>query len=74
MSKLLQVLDMQQEAQAVGHALPTVCSQHPDTTNLIKTAEDFDLYAKDGGCSLPCSTRLLCGHVCPRYPRFNTTV
>lgn len=64
---LLQVLDMQQEAQAVGQALPIVCSQHQGTTNLIKTAEDFDVYAKDGGCSLPCETRLRCGHACPRY-------
>lgn len=64
---------MQQEAQAVGQALPIVCFQHQGTTNFIKTAEEFDLYAKDGGCSLPCETRLLCGHVCPRYSQLKMT-
>lgn len=58
---------MLEEAQAVGQELPLVCCQHPDTTSLIKTAEDFEVYVKDGGCSLPCTTRLACGHICPRY-------
>ena len=62
----LQVVDRLQEAGTVGQALPVVCSQHPDTTNLIKTAEDFEVFVKEGGCSLPCTTRLLCGHTCPR--------
>lgn len=65
-SACMQVLDMLQSADAVGPTLPLVCTQHPETTTNIRSAEDFDLFVKDGGCSLPCMTTLACGHACPR--------
>lgn len=51
---------------AVGQALPVVCANHPESVNKLRSAADFDTFVRDGGCSLQCSTRMPCGHSCPR--------
>lgn len=44
---------------------PLKCEKHPDTTHIVHSAEEFDLYCPDGGCTLPCSETLSCGkHIC----------
>lgn len=60
---------MLEEDDAVGQALPLVCANHPEYVSGIKTAADFDIYARDGGCSQQCNARMPCGHTCPRSPR-----
>ncbi len=54
----------------IGHYLPLVCSKHPDTRIDIRSADDFRIRAKEGGCAAPCGGRLSCGHSCrlPCHP------
>ncbi|OQD90595.1 hypothetical protein PENANT_c001G07088 [Penicillium antarcticum] len=51
-----------------GHlydGLPVRCEQHPQTTNILRTAVDFDKECPEGGCSAPCDVTLKCGvHKC----------
>ncbi len=51
--------------ECLGDALPLYCQNHPQEVIHASTAKDFDK-APEGGCMLPCETRLVCGHVCPR--------
>ena len=44
--------------------LPVKCQNHTDVVTDIHRPEDFDIVS-DGGCSLPCSSRLPCRHMCP---------
>ncbi|RAL15897.1 P-loop containing nucleoside triphosphate hydrolase protein [Aspergillus homomorphus CBS 101889] len=52
-----------------GHiydGLPIKCEQHPGTTAILSTKEDFEREAPNGGCSAPCGAKLSCGiHECP---------
>ena len=54
------------EADAVRASLPLMCALHLETLTQVENVADFDLFVKDGGCSLACTTRLSCGHTCPR--------
>nr|XP_034979822.1 NFX1-type zinc finger-containing protein 1 [Zootoca vivipara] len=49
----------------VGRALRLACQNHPQTKTDVVQAADFR-QVPEGGCSVPCDTRLGCGHVCPR--------
>ncbi|CAG8508889.1 3900_t:CDS:10 [Acaulospora colombiana] len=52
----------------VGEGFPTVCALHPDYKNIISRPEQFKEVSPDGGCTLPCSTKLnfgICGEKCP---------
>ena len=44
--------------------LPVKCQNHTDVVTDVHRPEDFDIVS-DGGCSLPCSSRLPCRHMCP---------
>ncbi|SPO07334.1 related to ECM32 - DNA dependent ATPase/DNA helicase B [Cephalotrichum gorgonifer] len=47
--------------------VPVRCQQHPDTTSLLASPEDFDKYCPEGGCTKPCNAPLPCGlHRCDR--------
>ncbi|KAJ8076334.1 hypothetical protein PM082_000755 [Marasmius tenuissimus] len=60
------LLDMLKAKGHVYDGLPIKCERHPDRTALLRTAEDFENEAPDGGCKEPCGTRLNCGvHDCP---------
>ena len=48
----------------VQKALPLGCSIH-DKTTLVSSGDDFN-QVPEGGCLELCSTRLPCGHSCPR--------
>ncbi|KAL0023606.1 hypothetical protein WJX77_006297 [Trebouxia sp. C0004] len=61
-----QVTGLLEGDDAVGQALPVVCANHPESVNMLRSAADFDTFARDGGCSLQCSARMPCGHSCPR--------
>lgn len=49
--------------QAIGTALEIFCQNHTEQKTLVNSKKDFDA-APEGGCSLACGYRLLCGHVC----------
>lgn len=52
--------------KAIGSALEIYCQNHPERTRLIKSKDDFDAAARDGGCSEDCNYRLPCGHACEK--------
>ncbi len=54
----------------IGERLMLVCQNHPETVTPIRTAAEFDAYAREGGCSKPCDKRLPCGHACQRCAPF----
>ena len=62
------VNDMQRE-KCFGTSLLLACQKHPQTTIEAATATDF-AKAPEGGCLLPCGSRMPCGHVCglPCHP------
>ncbi|XP_053250798.1 NFX1-type zinc finger-containing protein 1 [Podarcis raffonei] len=59
------ILHTLREKGHVGRALRLACQNHPQTKTDVVQAEDFR-QVPEGGCSIPCDTRLGCGHVCPR--------
>ena len=58
------VLDTLKQKNQLGPALPIVCQRHPSTTSLVSSVADFDRVTPDGGCDLPCNTKMPCGHIC----------
>ncbi|KAM5356653.1 hypothetical protein ACJ41O_003299 [Fusarium nematophilum] len=53
--------------ESLFDGVPVSCERHPETSMLLKTAEDFDNMCPDGGCALPCGAQLSCGkHNCNR--------
>uniref|UniRef100_A0A8C4QBK2 NFX1-type zinc finger-containing protein 1 n=1 Tax=Eptatretus burgeri TaxID=7764 RepID=A0A8C4QBK2_EPTBU len=57
------ILDGLRMQNRLGSSLPLQCQIHKSQA-LICKGSDFEHVAPDGGCSLPCDTRLDCGHVC----------
>ena len=57
---------MLEDGGKLGAALELVCHNHPDAATAIRSADDFDVFAHDGGCRQQCQYRLECGHACPR--------
>lgn len=44
------------QLKSEGHlydGLPVQCEQHPQTTTVLRTVEDFNRECPDGGCSAP---------------------
>eukprot|EP00960_Hanusia_phi_P066370 766386-Hanusia_phi.AAC.3 len=60
------VIRLLSESSSVGDAVPIVCQRHPQDVRLCQNPRDFQALAQDGGCMLPCGTRLTCGHACPK--------
>ncbi|XP_068745966.1 NFX1-type zinc finger-containing protein 1-like isoform X2 [Montipora capricornis] len=56
------ISDMEERGN-VGKALTLTCQNHPQNVIHAARADDFR-QAPEGGCSVPCNTRLECGHVC----------
>ena len=56
------IKDMRERGN-VGKALMLMCQNHPKNVIQASCAADFQK-APDGGCTIPCATRLECGHVC----------
>ena len=54
--------DMEEQGN-VGKALTLACQNHPHNVIRASRADDFKK-APEGGCTVPCATRLECGHVC----------
>ena len=52
---------------AIGTQLTLCCQNHPEKMAKVSTAVDFDCHSADGGCELPCSATLPCGHPCSRF-------
>ena len=57
------IIEDMEERGNVGKALILTCQNHPKNVIQAARAEDFR-QAPEGGCSVPCNTRLECGHVC----------
>lgn len=49
--------------EAIGKKLELYCQNHTDYKTLVNAKSDFN-NAPEGGCMLPCSYRLPCGHSC----------
>ncbi|KAH9887903.1 hypothetical protein C8Q73DRAFT_808008 [Cubamyces lactineus] len=59
------ILDEMESRNQVGSGFPVVCPRHPEQRNLISKPGELATIAPAGGCLLPCSHRMNCGHVCP---------
>jgi hypothetical protein len=59
-----EVLQLLQMNDCVGEVLELACERHPDDIMQVTVPDDFVRLAPDGGCVLPCTQRLLCGHAC----------
>ena len=59
------IIDDMHSQGKVGHSLKLTCQNHPQNTVEASSAEDFR-QAPEGGCRLPCTARLECGHVCTK--------
>ena len=46
--------------------IPSYCQLHPSDTVELRTPIDFKTLRPNGGCTLPCSFRMSCGHACPQ--------
>ena len=57
------IIDDMRQRGNVGDALLLTCQNHPQNVIQASRAEDFKK-APEGGCTVPCSARLECGHVC----------
>ena len=57
------IMDDMEESGNVGNALTLSCQNHPRNVIQASCADDFKK-APEGGCTVPCATRLACGHVC----------
>ena len=57
------IMDDMEEGGNVGKALTLSCQNHPQNVIQASCADDFKK-APEGGCTVPCATRLACGHVC----------
>ena len=54
------------EKSMIGVSLPLCCPNHPEKKIEASSAEDFNK-APDGGCKIPCRTRMPCGHACSLF-------
>ncbi|XP_064468067.1 NFX1-type zinc finger-containing protein 1-like [Ornithodoros turicata] len=63
-----------QKLNAIGPELQLRCPNHPETVTAVKTKDDF-AKVPEGGCGIPCTVRLNCGHscgmLCHGYDRFH---
>ena len=57
------IINDMEERGNVGKALRLSCQNHPQNMIDAARADDFKK-APEGGCTVPCNTRLECGHVC----------
>ncbi|KAI1136369.1 AAA domain-containing protein [Hypoxylon sp. FL0543] len=48
-----------------GRKLPLRCPRHEYTLIEVSEPGDFARLSPEGGCNLPCSRKLNCGHTCP---------
>uniref|UniRef100_A0AC34GED5 DNA2/NAM7 helicase-like C-terminal domain-containing protein n=1 Tax=Panagrolaimus sp. ES5 TaxID=591445 RepID=A0AC34GED5_9BILA len=53
------------EANAIGTKFIVKCELH-QTEQKIQSFEDFGILCPEGGCTIPCNTRLDCGHSCAK--------
>lgn len=58
------VLDILKKDGNIGFSLDLSCPRHPDTPISVTEPDDFVQFSPEGGCSLQCGKRLLCGHPC----------
>ncbi|KAK8236036.1 putative NF-X1 finger and helicase domain protein [Phyllosticta capitalensis] len=48
----------------IGPELELQCSRHLETPITVSNPDDFPRFSPEGGCSLKCDKRLVCGHAC----------
>ncbi|KAM6493099.1 P-loop containing nucleoside triphosphate hydrolase protein [Amanita muscaria] len=59
------LLDLLKKGGHIYEGLPVRCERHPKKTTILKSPEDFDNEAPDGGCKQPCGILMDCGiHQC----------
>ena len=57
------IISDMRHAGNVGNSLMLTCQNHPQNVIHASIADDFKK-APEGGCLIPCTSRLQCGHVC----------
>ncbi|KAG8191754.1 hypothetical protein JTE90_008817 [Oedothorax gibbosus] len=57
------IVEQLEKDNAIGPLLQLACQNHPEVSNAVGSAEDFNS-VPEGGCSKKCDFRLSCGHVC----------
>lgn len=60
------VLAQLRSQAALGPELVLRCQNHPEKAAAVSSVEHFEHQCADGGCDLPCTATLHCGHACPR--------
>lgn len=60
-----EVISMLEGSNNIGPSLALCCPRHMDTSIEVSIPDDFVRLAPEGGCTLRCSLRLICGHACP---------
>ena len=60
------VVTLQEQDSFGSGYIQIQCDRHPAKELLVHAPEDFDKLSPDGGCQQACSSRLNCGHTCPR--------
>ncbi|KAI9142789.1 hypothetical protein BKA69DRAFT_1113975 [Paraphysoderma sedebokerense] len=60
-----EVRDILQGRSAIQNSFSIFCQRHPETIREVKSPEEFQIHAPDGGCNLQCDVKLpKCGHTC----------
>ncbi|RUP52086.1 hypothetical protein BC936DRAFT_141680 [Jimgerdemannia flammicorona] len=57
-----QVVNELRDNDRLGPGFPIMCQNHPNTWNVIDVPENFKIIAPHGGCNLPCTYNMDCGH------------
>jgi TolA-binding protein len=58
------LLAMMEAKQQLMDYFPAFCARHKKLSQ-IKLPSEFSKFSRDGGCDLPCTEMLECGHQCP---------
>ncbi|KAI0848817.1 P-loop containing nucleoside triphosphate hydrolase protein [Daldinia vernicosa] len=58
------IISMLNESGCIGAKLPLQCPRHKHTSIEVSEPDDFIRLSPEAGCSLQCSEKLDCGHIC----------
>jgi hypothetical protein len=58
------VVGILQGREQIGSTLRLRCPRHEDDVINVSEPNDFEKVSPEGGCRVPCGSRLQCGHSC----------
>lgn len=59
------MIRLMKQKRLVREGLRLRCQNHPDTITFAQSIADFK-NVPEGGCTLSCNAKLICGHICPK--------